>query len=46
MVLRGTVCQKVGDAFADREDFLPKSTDRSGISPHTLLLFFDFPESV
>jgi len=46
MVLGDTVCWKVGDALADREDFLPKSTDRSGISPHTLHLFFDFPEYV
>jgi len=46
MVLGGTVCQEMGDALADREDFLPKSTDRSGISPPTLHLFFYFPESV
>ena len=45
MVLGGNVCQEVGDASADREDFLPKSTERSGISLH-IQLFFDFPESV
>jgi len=39
MVSGGTVCPEVGDALAERKDFLPKSTDRSGISPHTSLIF-------
>ena len=42
MVLGGTVCRKVGDALADREDFLPKSTDRNGISPKHFTYFLIF----
>jgi hypothetical protein len=39
VVLGGTLCQVVGDALADREDFLPKGTERRGISPHASLIF-------
>jgi hypothetical protein len=45
MVLGGTVCQEMGDALADRKDFLPKSTDKVEF-PHTFHLFFYFPEFV